>query len=511
MTSAVPASPSRSADTDDFVALEHPSASSHLASTPTITNGDAVDGVPLWAGDEQSLPPNVIQHSEPPTSPSVQSVLSSQIGVLPTVSASPPLSGQADNLVPPEHPSGSSFPAIAKEDSIREETSLADTPPHSFIQHDEFFLQDAHVKLVVCDSSSQPYTLLTFMRKQVGNTLFRVHGFFFERESEKSRSLLRESTDRDGVITIDGIEAVDLARFLKVLYCRWVQGRRTMSSSYIPLCSAAEQPGLFSKDEWTSVLALAHRWHFASIRALAVRKLLPITTPVDQIVLAARYAIDHWKPNAYLKICEQDAWLSPEDCRRVGLEELIKIGEARQALRSPTMMIAPSEREAVITSVFSLPREVRSSASPAMHAGLSCSSRRRATNCSACVERSKAWRQAQVSYSVAFEMQKKPSTFAVPRKRTSGAARRRRASVGRKRRRASAGRKGRRASVSLNAQRRAGSKMSAPRSRAASVSRMRPRRPNRNAVRSKPSACASRPSRRSCSAVCGRTKSRSLS
>jgi hypothetical protein len=76
--------------------------------------------------------------------------------MLSTVPASPSLSGQTDDFVAMEHPSGSqpaSTPAVAKEDSNSGETPCADDPrtPYTFIEHNEFFLQDAHVKLAVCD------------------------------------------------------------------------------------------------------------------------------------------------------------------------------------------------------------------------------------------------------------------------------------------------------------------------------------------------------------------------
>jgi hypothetical protein len=115
---------------------------------------------------------------------------------------------------------------------------------------------------------------------------------------------------------------------------------------------------LTSNDEWMSALALAHRWNFASIRTLALRKLLPLTSPVDQIVLANQYNIDAWKPAAYRQLCEQAFWPSPDDCQRLGLDELIKFGQGWHAMRASTTLIPPSDRDALVTRMFNLPRDV---------------------------------------------------------------------------------------------------------------------------------------------------------
>jgi hypothetical protein len=54
---------------------------------------------------------------------------------------------------------------------------------------------------------------------QVDQTVFRVNGHLFERESDEARALIRRNAGSD-VIHIRDITSVDLARFLKVLYCK---------------------------------------------------------------------------------------------------------------------------------------------------------------------------------------------------------------------------------------------------------------------------------------------------
>jgi hypothetical protein len=48
--------------------------------------------------------------------------------------------------------------------------------------------------------------------------LFRVHGHYFAQESEVSRDLISHKTVDGGVILLPDVEAVDLERFLGVLY-----------------------------------------------------------------------------------------------------------------------------------------------------------------------------------------------------------------------------------------------------------------------------------------------------
>jgi hypothetical protein len=113
-----------------------------------------------------------------------------------------------------------------------------------------------------------------------------------------------------------------------------------------------EELPTFTKEEWSSVLSLAHKWDFVRIRALAIQKLGPITTAVDQLVLSDMFQIESWKPSAYKRICEQGNWPSLEECRRLGVDVLWKIGQARQALRASSALIPEHMREAVILSSF---------------------------------------------------------------------------------------------------------------------------------------------------------------
>jgi hypothetical protein len=71
--------------------------------------------------------------------------------------------------------------------------------------HDEFYLEDEHVKL------------------QAGDVVYRVHTHFFMKESDEARALVkRAAMAADRLLVLDNVTSEDLEAFLKVLYCRYV-------------------------------------------------------------------------------------------------------------------------------------------------------------------------------------------------------------------------------------------------------------------------------------------------
>jgi hypothetical protein len=109
---------------------------------------------------------------------------------------------------------------------------------------------------------------------------------------------------------------------------------------------------LHTKEEWTAVLALAHRWDFAAIRAVAIGELFAITTPVDKLVLARDYDIGEWLAGAYLDVCQASEYPSDEDCHRLDRATIVTIGRAREALRSPGTLIPFAARAELIRRIF---------------------------------------------------------------------------------------------------------------------------------------------------------------
>lgn len=85
--------------------------------------------------------------------------------------------------------------------------------------------------------------------------------------------------------------------------------------------------------EWSSVLDLAAKWKFESIKALAIEKLAVIASPIDKIVLGRRYNIVEWLKDAYKEVCERPSTLTLEEAMRLGMEDVVTISFLRQEIR----------------------------------------------------------------------------------------------------------------------------------------------------------------------------------
>jgi len=88
-----------------------------------------------------------------------------------------------------------------------------------------------------------------------------------------------------------------------------------------------------SYEQWKSVLHLATRWDFASIRRLALNSISP-PTPHDRLLLARTYSIDHWVVPALSALCERKAPLTLSEARQMDVEDIILVATVREAIRS---------------------------------------------------------------------------------------------------------------------------------------------------------------------------------
>jgi hypothetical protein len=130
-----------------------------------------------------------------------------------------------------------------------------------------------------------------------------------------------------------------------------------MFHSHYSNCRSYDPARMHTKEDWSAVLALAHRWDFAAIRAVAIGELVAITTPVDKLVLARDYDVSKWLAGAYLDVCQASEYPSDEDCLRLDRMTIVKIGRAREALRSPGKLIASPARAKIIRRIFDLQRD----------------------------------------------------------------------------------------------------------------------------------------------------------
>jgi hypothetical protein len=64
-----------------------------------------------------------------------------------------------------------------------------------------------------------------------------------------------------------------------------------------------------------------------------MRELSTLTTCVDRIVFGRTYGAVAWLEGAYREVCEREDWLSDSEGRRLGLDDVLKIGSARAQLR----------------------------------------------------------------------------------------------------------------------------------------------------------------------------------
>ncbi|KDQ59110.1 hypothetical protein JAAARDRAFT_33840 [Jaapia argillacea MUCL 33604] len=174
----------------------------------------------------------------------------------------------------------------------------------------------------------------------VENTLFKVHLSFLSRDSVLFESALSQTKKCKGdfdIVTLDGVKAIDFERFLGVIY-----------------------PSRFDKndastfDEWSSILHLAAKWGYESIRSLAIREIFPLSSPIDKIVLGRKYDIPDWLRDAYVAVCERREPISLEEAMRLGLEEVVKISKARHELRDrrAEFVLSRSEVKEMVDRIF---------------------------------------------------------------------------------------------------------------------------------------------------------------
>jgi hypothetical protein len=194
---------------------------------------------------------------------------------------------------------------------------------------------------------------------RVENYLFRVHRFFFTRDSAFFRDKLphpptpgefsRGSSDNNPFILEDTLR-VDFERFL------WV--------FYNPKYSIYEA----DVEEWTSILKLAHQWEFIEAKALALRELEELEIPaLQKIITYHTHDIDrNLLQKAYTDLTIRNDPISIEEGRLLGLETALLLARAREFARAPVfnskksgaqrppINVSDGELDALIQDIFQL-------------------------------------------------------------------------------------------------------------------------------------------------------------
>ncbi|KAF9268516.1 hypothetical protein L218DRAFT_940427 [Marasmius fiardii PR-910] len=158
----------------------------------------------------------------------------------------------------------------------------------------------------------------------VGGCYFRVHSYFFLRESPTfERFLMKHIHNGRGdnvpnAIQIHQVTAQEFERFL------WV--------FYNPIHGIYNAP----VEDWKSILRLADMWCFTEVKALAVRELQKLDMlDVDRIALYQDCAVD--EEHIFLlilRLCQRDYNLTYPEAQKVGMSTAVLVYQGREILRA---------------------------------------------------------------------------------------------------------------------------------------------------------------------------------
>ncbi|KAF8161498.1 hypothetical protein B0H34DRAFT_381923 [Crassisporium funariophilum] len=160
----------------------------------------------------------------------------------------------------------------------------------------------------------------------VEHTRFRIHSYFFERESQRFKEIIAAPAsidharfpDADGpVILLKDVTAPDFSRFLWVFYNR----NYSVYKATLP--------------EWTAILKIACEYQFPEVKHLAMRELQQIEIPIAQrIFLYQSYdAEPMYLVPLYVKLCMRDEGPTDEETEKMGMKTSLIIFRARERLR----------------------------------------------------------------------------------------------------------------------------------------------------------------------------------
>jgi len=133
---------------------------------------------------------------------------------------------------------------------------------------------------------------------QVQNILYRVHRYFFERDSAVFAAYF----------------PADFEAFLSILYPSTFLEQRSV-------------------EEWSSCLRFAHKFQFTVQEKLAIEKLSDIASPIDKIILGRMYEeASGWLVQAFVDMARRDEPPTRPEGRRLGIDDLVLIGQLRHRL-----------------------------------------------------------------------------------------------------------------------------------------------------------------------------------
>ncbi|KAG6816665.1 hypothetical protein H0H87_004025 [Tephrocybe sp. NHM501043] len=185
---------------------------------------------------------------------------------------------------------------------------------------------------------------------------FRVHRYFFERESPYFQRQLQvpaspgavQPGSSEGRAIILEEPAEDFAKFLWVFY----NPRYSLYKS--------------SVEDWKVILRLAHQWQFAEVKKLVVRELEKLQFPdVERIATYQNHEVDrNLLIPRYAALTEREQPLSLAEGMQLGLETTLMIARAREyaranpaadGTRSPTSaVVREDEMQSLVRLLFDI-------------------------------------------------------------------------------------------------------------------------------------------------------------
>ncbi|KIL62454.1 hypothetical protein M378DRAFT_81169, partial [Amanita muscaria Koide BX008] len=123
-------------------------------------------------------------------------------------------------------------------------------------------------------------------------------------------------TSRNKPYVLGDVKKLDFDRLLASLYPRtlWVEETETTQ-------------------DWISVLGLASKWGFNSLRSRAISKIKQtLDSPIDMVILGRQHGIPAFLLPGYAALCQSTAPLSYEEGLRLGMEDVVNIYRIRHEL-----------------------------------------------------------------------------------------------------------------------------------------------------------------------------------
>ncbi|KIP04823.1 hypothetical protein PHLGIDRAFT_36731 [Phlebiopsis gigantea 11061_1 CR5-6] len=227
-------------------------------------------------------------------------------------------------------------------------------------QHPEFYFDDETIIFLVEDC------------------YFKVHRYFFQRDSEVFRAMFScppgdkepEGRTKETAILLPGVTKFEMTALLRFFY----------NGPFLRMYESYNSWSLkITTGEWAALLSISTRFAFDKIRARAISVLAPsshtfnLLDSVDAIVLALKHDVPQWLETAYVLLTLRDEPLDDAEAAKLGLATTVRLARARERFwRAEAAAVASGGR---------LEEDVRLSAGPFSRWGMraNCPRRARAT------------------------------------------------------------------------------------------------------------------------------------